>query len=316
MTPRTSALLILALSLAPAALAMNSAEIKGTFGSEYFSYKVGASADLDPNGDWNADLAFHQARYTATDAPGWYNLFFLELNYFAAESLSVSGNYSYSYDSSNVRSTGPGLSLFYTLFAPGPASGGDGSTKGTPRETWTEAPPPADLFTVGLDNLVLFYQAEVPSSASLTNGNDLTDGNIRLTQFVPSLFLDYSLIPGRINVHASGSTAFYSDDPMGITASSDTATAAAELAAPDSLLAGLLWTSWHAGTTLTLPYTLKLSGTYGRQKQVYPEEWVDNYELGLSGKPLAFLRVKIAWRRYTSSFGGTDLFTAGLRFLF
>ncbi len=167
MTSRTAVFLFFVLSLAPTALAVNSAEIKGTFGPEYLSYKVGASAELDPHGDWNADLAFHQARYTAADAPGWYDLFFLELNYFAAESLSVSGNYSYAYDSSNVRSMGPGLSLFYTLFAPGPVSGGDGSKKGPLGEIRAGAPPPTDLFTVGLDNLVLFYKAEAPSSASL-----------------------------------------------------------------------------------------------------------------------------------------------------
>jgi hypothetical protein len=301
------------LAVSHAALAMNSAEIKLTSGPNYISYRAGAGVDLDPNEDWNVDLSFSQVQYTVPDASGWDNLVFLELNYFAAESLSFSGNYSHSFDSNNVCASGPGVSLFYTLFSPGDRDTPAGETPG---QILTEAPPPADLFTAGLDGALLFYQADAPSASGLPSSSAVADGKIRLTQFLPSAFLDVALIPGRLNISASGSYSFYSDDPAQIAALSNISMTSTELAVLDSLMAGLLWTSWNTGTSLTLPYSLRFSGNYGRQKQVYPEEWVDNYDLSLSGKIFRSLKAKITWRHFTSTLGSSDLFTASLRLLF
>lgn len=286
---------------------MNSAEVKMTWGRNYSAYKVVGSADLDPDGNWNADLSFSRVRFDDPEASGWSDWYFLELNYFLPASFSFSGNFSYSLDNNQVLAAGPGVSLFYTYFAPLPAAPGQ-----HPPETLF----PSDVFTLGFDIPVLFYQAEVDAAVSQSGGYDATDGKIRLTQLAPTVFLDVSLLPGLVNVTASGSCFLYSDDPSQIASLVSPALSSASAAALDSLMAGLLWSSWHAGAYLSLPLKLQFGVNYGRQKQVYPEEWVDSYDLNLSGRIFTFLKAKVGWKRFTSSVGASDLYTAALRFDF
>jgi len=291
---------------------MNSAEIKLTWGENYLGYRAGGNADLDPKGMWNAALAFNKIQITDPVAPGWNDLYFLELNYFANESLSFSGNISYSSDSNGVTSAGPGFSLFYTHFAPDESK----APLKLPGKSRVDMPLPSDVFTLGLDSLVLFYQSEVETIVDPADGDSTVSQKINLTQFSPTLFLDVALIPNRLNLNASGSYFFYSDDPSQIAALGSPSLTPSAIAALDSLLAGLLWSSWNAGACLTLPFTPQLSGNYGRQKQVYTEEWIDSYSLNLSGKISSFLKARIAWRRFSSSAGNSDLYSAALRFNF
>lgn len=281
-------------------LAANSVETKFTWGPDFLGYRAGASADLDPAGDWNSYISYSRDLFTDPAASGWSNLFFLELSYFAAESLLLSANFSYSLDSDRTSSLGPGLSLFYMQLSPAAGPGGD-----SPEGAATDA------FTVGFESQVTFYQAELESADSLAPARKVT-----LTQASPTLFADVALIPGRLNANASGSYLFYSDDPTQIAANVDPDLTTSGISALSSLMAGLLWSSWQTGLSLALPGPVMLEADYGRQLQVYPAGWVSDTGLSLSAKPADFLKTKITWRRYFFTTGSDDLFSAGLRFDF
>lgn len=284
-------LLLFATILAAPVWASNHAEVKLTFGQNYQSYKAGAAANLDPQGRWNVYASCNQTQQNDPDVPGWNRLAFLELNR-TGEALCMSGNFSYSADNNQITAYGPGASVFYTHFrdtAPGATS------------------PLTDVFTLGLDCPILFYQATVETA---------TPENIRLTQVAPMAFLDVALIPGWLNANVSGCVFFYSEDPSRIAGLADASLAAPAAASLESLMAGFLWTNWNAGLYLSLPGTWQVSGSFGRQKQVYPDEWVNNLDMSLSGKLFPFLKTNIGWRHFASSAGDSDLFSVSARFIY
>lgn len=290
------------LTLAPGVLAMNSSEVKLTWGSNYLGYKAMTNADLDAGGIWNAGISFSRAQFTDPENPGWNHQIFLELSCFPDDSVSLSGNYSYSRDSNDITAAGPGISAFYTHFRTADADPPVGTSR---------SQMPADVFTLGFDCPVLFYQTEVETAA-----DPISVRSIRLTQAVPMLFLDFALVPNRLNVSASGNYFIYSEDPVQIAAWIDPALSASGMASLESLMPGLLWMSWQAGLFVTLPYEIQLSGNYGKQKQVYPEEWVDTCDLSLSGRFCGFIKAKAAWQHFSSSAGNSSLCSVALRFYY
>lgn len=289
---------MLLMALASRAMAGNSAETKFTWGQDYRGYKASASADLDREGNWNGYLSYSKSQFLQPETAGWYDIWYLELAHFAAETLLVSGSFTYSQDSDRTASLGPGISLFYTWLGP--------------------SPDPGEILTLGFDGSLMFYRAELEATASETGGTATSAQSVRLTQAAPTLFVDYALIPEWLSAGLSGTCYFYSDDPVQTALAADPGLTDAGVSALSSLMSGLLWNNWQAGVTLSLPLPLALSleAGYGEQKQVYPDERVGDFGLGLSARLFSPLKLRLDWKRYFSSAGENDLFSVAGRWYF
>lgn len=300
-----AACLGMTLLTAAGAEAANSVEFKYTAGADQCGYKAIVGADLDPDGDWSAGLACNQVEYSDGNAPAWYRQISLDLNGFVGPSLSLGGTAAYTLDSHNVRAAGPGLNLFYTHFKTTPWDGSGGTCPGG-----SESASPEDLFTLGVDAQLWFYQAETTASAAFP------DGQIRLTQFLPSGFLEMALIPSRLYLNLGGNVSLYSDDPSRIAEQVDITVESGDLLVLDSLLSGLIRSGWHAGLSFVLPYAIRVGGSFSRQNRIYPDLWIDSYDLGISGKIMNSLKAQAGWRRFVSSLGSSDVVSVGLKLLF